>query len=316
MNILFFNLCNIGDTHFSQPFIENIVKNNINYNFSLYCKFNYIIFSDIDRLEIHKNIDSNLLNYIIKYNNFRYNYNTDLNLIIINTWAGVYKENNYTPDADLVFLTKKYYQCIDNINNEFKLNLKYYIELQLPKLPKLTLIDNTKINDFKNIYANFKLIFYYNYLPMSQQNFPIKSMEEHDEIILNLSQSNENIILVPKLSSRIQYHIILNNIKNIIDCNNYFNLIEDNYCSNIYFYTYLTNYCNFVIYYDSGRSFTYINSNINKSNIKIHIANNDCYYKRLIINNPLIPDNLCKLCICFNKNDIIEKLDKYIKNII
>ena len=28
MNILFYNLYNIGDTYFSQPFVSNIVKNN------------------------------------------------------------------------------------------------------------------------------------------------------------------------------------------------------------------------------------------------------------------------------------------------
>ena len=270
MNILFVNLYNIGDTHFSQPFIENIVRNNKDHNFFLYCKFNYIIFKEILNLKILENIDHILLVYISHNNVLPYFYIPINNILIINTWAGAYVVNNHVPDSDLVSLTKRYYNCIDTINQELKINLKYDIELKLPRLPNINI---DKIIEFKDAHKDKKILFYYNYMPESGQGFPLKSMDEHDDIILHLEKLNYKI-LIPKLSEKLSSH----ETNNIIDCNKYFNLTEDNLCTNIYFYTYITMYSDIVIYYDSGRSFTYIHNNISTNNIKIHIG----YFKREI----------------------------------
>ena len=312
MNILFYNLYHIGDTYFLQPFMKNIVMNNPEYKFSIYCDYNYSIFEDIPNLEIIKGINHNILDFMISNNNTPFSFLQNENLLLINTWAGIgalQKYGNHIPDSDLVGLNTFYFKCIDDINNTFQINLKYITKLELPKLPY---IDTCNIKKFKNenieLNPNIKLLFYYNYLAMSGQNMPIKSMDDHDNIIIYLSKLNNYKILVPKLSDNLINYINNNNINNIIDCNIYFNLIEDKTCLNIYYYTYITNYCDIVIYYDSGRSFTYIND-IFINNLKIHIATSNTYYNRLNINNILIPENYVKLLICHNTTDIINNLN-------
>ena len=280
--------------------------------FFLFCKFNHYIFENINKLEILKDIDN--YNLLIINNNKPYFLIND-NLLLINTWAGAHRDiDNNVFDSDLVNLTKQYYKCINNINKEFNLNIKYNTELTLPKLPDINI---DKILEFKNkcykSNKDSKFLFYYNYLPMSDQNFPISSSDDHDDIIIYLSKLENYIIFIPNLSNKLLTYIISNNILNIIDCNIIFNLTVDNNCYNLYYYTYITNYCDTVIYYDTGRSFTYINDNfITNNNNKIHIATNCTYYNKLNINNFLIPTDYVKLFICNNKNDIINNLEKYL----
>ena len=160
MNILFYNLYNIGDTYFSQPFVSNIVKNNPTCTFFLFCKFNHYIFENINKLEILKDIDN--YNLLIINNNKPYFLIND-NLLLINTWAGAHRDiDNNVFDSDLVNLTKQYYKCINNINKEFNLNIKYNTELTLPKLPDINI---DKILEFKNkcykSNKDSKFLFYY-----------------------------------------------------------------------------------------------------------------------------------------------------------
>ena len=70
------------------------------------------------------------------------------------------------------------------------------------------------------------------------------------------------------------------------------------------------------IYYDLGRGFMCMNKTFieeNNKNVRIHLSNNDYYYKTLN-NNILVPDNYLKLVKVKDYNDIIFELQKIILN--
>jgi hypothetical protein len=85
---------------------------------------------------------------------------------------------------------------------------------------------------------------------------------------------------------------------------------------NLYHHSQMAYESDYSIYYDLGRGFMCMNKTFieeNNKNVRIHLSNNDYYYKTLN-NNILVPDNYLKLVKVKDYNDIIFELQKIILN--
>jgi hypothetical protein len=196
---------------------------------------------------------------------------------------------------------------IQDINNEYKLNLYYDGSINRNLLPIVPELNIEQFHKLKQL-SNKKIIFYYNFMPESGQGCPIKNQLEHNEIIIMLSSTH--IVIVPHMDNDLCNYIKESKITTIIFADELLNTLVDTTCKNLYYYAQIANESDIAIYHDSGRSFMYLNKifidNMN-NNLKLHITPGDNYFNALN-NNVLVPKNYVKCIRALNKNEIIQQL--------
>lgn len=294
--ILLINNAHIGDILFSQPLIKKFTNlNSDKYKISFFSLYNDFIFSDIKNLNIiNKNnkytkfLDNEydhpellLLNNIDLsfYKELHYHSHLLINnneTLMINTWIGKGLFQNYTkdnPECNITELHSCFKKSIDELNNIYNIDLKYdYSDEDL--LIELPNVDINNFIEYKKT-INKKIIFYYNYYPRSTQ--PGYTLEEHDEIILQLANKYKEMIIILAKPSKIK-----NICNNILDIINDFNCIETPSCENIVQAVNIAMSCDYVFSFEIGSCFYLINKDFNNKFIgewyMIEINNKGRFY--------------------------------------
>ena len=323
MKIIFSNNCSVGDIYFSQPFIKNIVENNPENDYYFYHQTSSYYFTDILNIK-DVNKDNEFKEYIYKIFNFKinlydlvnidnmssytYRYDKTNNILLICTWLGCLRQKyNSMKECDMISYNKTYKHFINDINTDLNISLIYDNKLSLDVYPCVPKLNIDKYREFIHSNCDKKIIFYYNFLPSSGQQFPVKNIEEHDQIISVLSESNI-VVLTSKNTSFIGN-------KNIFFADDFLENVEYYDAKNFYYHAQMAYESDYSIYFDLGRGFMSMNKTFiedNNSNIRIHITNNEYYYNSLN-NNLLVPKNYMNLIKANNYIDIINKLNNVIQ---
>jgi hypothetical protein len=333
--IIFYNLLHVGDTHFAQPFVKNIIKNNPNNEFYIFHDYNTFSYlneiSSIKDINLYENIKSkiiNILNINLKRTIFNpleiksiheflpegcyYTkiYDPFSKILIINTWVGTFAKMEEIVECNLITYNNYYTNTINEINNIYNLNIVYDNSINLDLFPCISNLEIDSFNNIKNN-TNKKIVFYYNYLARSGQSFPIKNEDEHNYIIKYLSTLY--IIVVPYKSSTLYEYINQTNCTSILFAEDLINIDEFYTCKNLYYYAQMANDSDIAIYFDNGRSFLYANKNfiLNNNNLKIHFSNTEKFYKN-INDERLVPKNYINYFHINIFTDIINYFENYI----
>jgi GR25 family glycosyltransferase involved in LPS biosynthesis len=338
MKVVFSNNCSIGDIYFSQPFIKNIVTNNPEHDYYIYHQTSSYYFTDIlepnikdvNKLPEFKEelckifnfkIDTHKLFNIHNMSSYTYRYDKLNNILLICTWLGALrKKYRGMVECDMLSYNETYNRFITDINQDIssrpESNLqcfKYNDNISLDLYPCVPTLNIDKYREFqklnKDLNKDKKIIFYYNVLPSSGQSFPIKNNKEHDLIISILAENN--IVVVANKNATIS------SMKNVYFADDFLENVEYYDAKNFYHHAQMAYESDYSVYYDSGRNFMYMNKTFileNNKNIRLHLSNNDYYFKTLT-SNLLIPDNYSTLVMVTNCLDIINKLKIIIPNI-
>lgn len=338
INIIFCNFYHIGDTHFAQPFVKNIIKNNPNNEYYIF--HNYNTYSFLNEINELKDINSNLnlkdsilnnifnTNYISdnEYNfsekenihevpkfspDFLTIYNSELKILLINTWIGPLFHQYPIIECNLISYSKSYDILINNINNMYNLNIIYDNSINLDILPNINKIYIETFLNIKNT-INKKIIFYYNYLGKSGQTFIINNEYEHNLVIKYLSL--KYMVIIPYKNKELENYIIENNVISIIFAEDLFDKFEDYSCKNLYYYAQMAYDSDISVYFDTGRNFLYINKNFisdNNNNLRLHFSHDTKYYNAINDEN-IIKKNYVRYINAYNYNDIINYFEKII----
>lgn len=338
ITIIFCNFFHIGDTYFAQPFVKNIIINNPNNdyyifnNYNTYCYLNeisnikdinsnidlkkkiyrilniYIKDSTIDESNLSINEKINICDFLSVYPMFHILYDNKLKMLLINTWIGSIREVYPLIECNLVSYNESNNLIINEVNNLYDLNIKYDNSINLNLLPDFKKIHIISFLILKNnaFNMNKKIIFYYNYIGKSSQEFPIKNEDEHNFIIKELSK--KYIIIVPFKNINLENYILDNNNESIIFAEKLFDFNECYSCKNLYYYAQMANDSDISVYFDNGRSFLYINKTYiinNNNNLRLHFTNNIYYYKN-INDERLVPKNFVTCVKIDHFNEIID----------
>jgi hypothetical protein len=334
ITIIFCNFNHIGDTHFAQPFVKNIINNNPNNQYYIFNNYNTYCYLDqinnLKDIESHSNLKVivfRMLNLDIhnnsrdKYNfsektnictppefksNFLTKYDNEFKILLINTWIGPLIGLYPIIECNLISYHKCYNMLINDINNLYDLNIKYNNNFEIINL--LPFINKMYIEHFSNIKnsTNKKIVFYYNYLAKSGQSLPINTENEHNLVIKHLSL--KYIVIIPYKSIELQDYIKENNVSSIIFGDDLININEFYSCKNLYSYAQMAYDSDISIYFDNGRSFLYINSNFiieKNNNLRLHFANDRRYYD-LLNDEKLVEKDFVKYVEVNNYSDIIN----------
>ena len=281
MLLLFYNIAHIGDLFEIQQIILNIIYCNPDKNIKFYTNYNHFILNDISNNflippdayslpEVH-NFRQRLVNLfyenpLLNYRKVTLNDNTEF--VIINTCLMRLHRFKHVHEMDPISFQESYIMQLDEIRETLGIDIKY-TKLSIPKL--LPYLPNTNIDlflEWKRTNTQ-QTLFYFNYLPQSNQINPCKTMEDHEEVILHLTTINPNlIILVPTFSERIK------GIRNVISCEESFNCVEVVSCENIYKLNKILIECDYSIHFDIGACMTYMNREFfSRKNKLYHIHN-------------------------------------------
>ena len=277
MLIHLFNNFHNGDLLFNEPVVRNLCKNNPHHTFVLFSQYNSYIFKDIPNLTVQLEMQYN--------NNFFF---TIINQehIVFNLWVGALASQYHITGFDIPSLEcnipnyfTSFKKILTYINETYHFNINFdnYSEnTYLPKLP------DTDISDFlswkENRDNNNKLVFYYNYLPQSNQQI---FTEDHSSFIINLASNMPDCtFIVPKSSPEIKNYTLAH--KNLIICEEQFNYKEDITCENLIKNQKILEHCNYSIHFDIGACFYYIcESSKTSDNTILYLTKNTGYYNIL-----------------------------------
>ena len=209
-------------------------------------------------------------------------------------------------EGDLISYNKFYKFFIEKINADLSFNLKYDDTFSLDIYPHVPTLSVDSFRNFKKSCGDKKVIFYHNWLPSSGQKFPIKNVEEHNEVISFLAL--ENIVLIADKKSYI------GNNENVYFADDFVENVEYYDAKNFYYHAQMAYESDYAIYYDSGRNFMYLNKTFiedNNKNKRLHLGNTDYYYDKLN-RNSLVPIDYAKFIMVSDLSDIISELTKNI----
>ena len=332
IKIIFYNFFSIGDTHFAQPFVKNIIDNNGDkFEYCILSNFNFYIYTSIlpdikiIQNDILKDLNVNLSSENLKW--YDYYFFKEQNILFINTWIGnylyilssrkdyfltYYKES--VIECDPVSYIKSYQIMLNIILEKENIKINYNNDplISIPVFPP-----NLDIEDFLNFKknnSNKKIVFINNYYPCSGQKISIHNVEDRICLIDYFIKKNY-IVLLSEYENDLQVYKIENNITNLYFTNVLFKIDINYSCYNIYFCAKVAHNCDVALYFDTGRNFTYINqefideykNNINR-NTKIHFGIDDKFFKPLS-NKIYFPDGYVKFIQAENCHSIIKKLE-------
>ena len=322
MKVVFSNNCSVGDIYFSQPFIKNIVTNNPEHDYYIYHQTTSYYFTeflnikDVNKIPEFKEklyelfdfkIDVHNLINIHNMSSYTYRYDAVNNILLICTWLGCIRDKYpIMIECNMISYNETYCKFINDINRDLSINLNYDNTISLDVYPSIPTLNIDKYRNFKNSHINKTIIFYYNFLPSSGQKFPLKNNEEHNKIISVLAHNN-----IVVLTSRLSYS---GNSNNIYFADDFLENIEYYDGKNLYYYAQMANESDYSIYFDFGRGFMCMNKTFieeNNKNIRIHLSNNEFYYKELNC-NILVPNDYLKLIKVDDYIDVIDTLQNII----
>lgn len=332
IKIVFYNMYNIGDTFFAQPFVKNIIDNNGDqFEYYIMSKFNYFIYQsilpNINIIENHEHfLNENNINLL--FDNYDYYFSNEQKILIINTWIGAYllihcgsqehflthyKEN--IVECDPVSYIKSYQIMLNLIFERENIKINYNND---PLLVVPTFPPNLDINNFLNFRKNNgdkKIVFFNNYYPGSGQPISIENNSADRIRIIDYFIKKNYIVLLSEYEHDLQIYKEQNNVTDLYFAPLIFDMVINTSCYNVYFYAKVAHNCDMALYFDTGKNFTYLNqefideykNNINR-NTKIHFGVDDKYFKALT--NPIyFPDGYVNFIQAENCNSIIEKLE-------
>lgn len=334
IKIVFYNMFNVGDTFFAQPFVKNIIDNNGDqFEYYIVSKFNYFIYqSIIPDINIIVNHDDFLHENNINLsrddlNSYDYYFFNKQNILFINTWIGNYiyihchrKEYFLTyykesmVECDPVSYIKSYQTMLNLILNKENIKINYNNDplLAVPTFPPN--LDINKFLDFKKNNTGKKIVFFNNYYPGSGQILSIHNVDDRIRIIDFFINKNY-IVLLPEYEHYLQVYKEKNNVIDLYFAPVIFDMVINTSAYDVYLYAKIAHNCDLALYFDSGRNFIYINqefideykNNINR-NTKIHFAQTDIYFKP--ISNPVyFPEGYVNYIQASNCDEIIKKLE-------
>lgn len=261
MKICFYNLFQIGDIYFASFFIKAICESNKNINFYYYFKNGDIYFKNIENIKRINTIEEYNGNHISGISKTENLINNDIlnllkcnmdnigaqllninneKILFINTWC--MSKYLLHLEYDIVSAMSSYRNCIQKINNDFNLNIKYDLNCK-------ELLKNTHYNVYYNKYQNISydettLIF--NYIPHSCNNY---NMHHLNNYIKELSKTTKIILTC--------YNIMFKDNPNISFIDNDYNIIPNSSCSNLVEIWEIAIKCNKIIIIPSGCSWTF-----------------------------------------------------------
>lgn len=281
---------NNGDLFFNQPIVKNLCKMNTNHTFTMYCRYNSFIFSDITNLTISHDLAS-----IIHYSNTPF-YRINQDTLAINLWIGALaacRDITHTTIARIECNLEEYVQSlqrllhyIEKVENVSILLEDYHLERYLPVIPS---VDISAFLEWKSTQTK-QLVFYYNYQPKSNQTIPVT---EHDSLLFELCQLYSNFIfIIPSISNTLEDRFRTNKITNYLD-GRQVGYVEDITCRNLAWAQTILDQCDYSIHFDIGACFYYIHAKSKTTKNKcIHVGANDYFYKRFITYYPFVRDKV------------------------
>ena len=295
MRVVLYNPAHIGDMYLNQQILIQFIRCNPTVDIKIFHEYNHYMYNDISNNlmikaedysnSIYSNFKEIVLPAICLENQNSANIHilvVNQNILFINTWIA--SLGTYLPGigmgTDVIPIQNGFIHKIISINHDFDLSLNY-TPLSLFNL--IPYIPKTNIDKFLmwKQQTNKHLIFYYNYFPGANQDFPLKNpAEEHSDILKYIATLYpDSNILVPNLNSDYTPHYDLSQIPNIINCSTMFDCQETLSCENIYKLTYISSLCDSTIVFDMGRCFTCYNQSFAEYKNKIfHISSADSMY--------------------------------------
>jgi hypothetical protein len=295
MHVVLYNPAHIGDTYLNQQILIQFIRCNPTVDIKIFHEYNHYMYNDISNNLMIKAKDYNDSIYSdfketilphIKLDNPKssstHTVVVNKDILFVNTWIaslGAYLPG-ISMGTDVIPIQNGFINKLLNINHDYNLSLNYTplsLYNLIPYIPK-TNID--KFLDWKH-QTNKHLIFYYNYFPGANQDFPLKNAaEEHSDILKYIVAEYPNsYILVPNLSSDNTSKCDVSQIPNIINCSTLFDCQETLSCENIYKLTNISSLCDVSIVFDMGRCFTFYNQSFAEYKNKIfHITSADNMY--------------------------------------
>jgi hypothetical protein len=263
--------------------------NNPDHEFTMFCKNNSYILSDIPRLITHSTI-ANFVNRV--YDLFFF---IDENTIAINIWIGALAAHPSITNTTLEKIEcdlEEYVFAFTNLLNYMKDHHNIHIKLEEYHTSRFSpIIPPTQIDEFDTWYYgrhdNNKLVFYYNFYPKSNQKVPVV---EHDTLMKEIIREHSSItFLLPTITSELEEFIKKNKITNAIDCSKQFNCPENITSETLSKFEKIAEKCDYSVHFDIGGCLFYCNDHLHLGRNKvIHFSITDFFYKRLIKNCPAI----------------------------
>jgi hypothetical protein len=293
MKIYLYNLFNNGDIFFNQPIIRNLCMNNPDHEFTMFCKNNSFILSNIPRLTTQLSVSNFVKNVYDIY------FFIDENTIAINVWIGALAAHHNITNTTLekiecnleeyVFAFKNILNYIKNQHNISIALDDYSISEFSPILPPVC------IDEFSTWYDgrkdNNKLVFYYNFYPKSNQKVPVI---DHDSLLKELLKEHSSIIFIlPTVSQELEEFIKKNGITNVMDCSKQFNCPEKVSSEALSKFQKIAEKCDYSVHFDIGGCLFYCHDQLHLTKSKVlHFSITDFFYKRLVKNCPAIKDKV------------------------
>jgi len=285
MKILLYNTYHNGDLFFNQSIVRTLCKKNPNHSFTVVCRYNSYIFSEIQNLTISHDVQE----FISRESNLYFV--IDNETIAINIWIGALFMNPAITNTTLPDLecnmsgyVKAFQSVLFHIHHELDIKIEvdeYDTMTYMPIIPK------TDMSLFQDWYHNRDTtrtyVFYYNYLPKSGQYIPIQN---HDVFVFELANIYpHHTFLIPTISPELEMKLHESDIKNVIDCYKQFGLHENITCDNLCALERILQVCDYSIHFDIGACFYYLNqSSITSKNTIIHVGKDSYYYDNMYTN--------------------------------
>jgi hypothetical protein len=290
MKIFLYNAYNNGDLFFNQPIVKNLCVMNPNHSFTMCCRYNSFIFSDIDQLVITHDMTPFMHHIHVPF------FMIGPDTLAINLWIGALAacpEITNTAVARIECNLEEYVRSFQKLLNYIEQQTNHPILLQdfdldtyLPVIPR---VDISTFLVWKSTQTK-TLVFYYNYQPKSNQTIPVT---DHDSLLYELCQFYPNcMFIIPSVSVALEERFRKNNLFNYLDCTK-FDCKEDSTCKNLAMLEAIREECNYSIHFDIGACFYYINTkSITSKNKCIHVGANDYFYNRFITYYPFLKDKV------------------------
>ena len=275
MRVVLYNPAHIGDMYLNQQILIHFIRCNPTVDIKIFHEYNHYMYNDISNNlmikaeDYNDSIYSDFKETILPHmqldnpkSSSTHTFIVNKEILFVNTWIA--SLGAFLPfvsmGIDVIAIQEGFINKIHSINQQFSLSLQYTplsLFNLIPYIPK-TNID--KFLTWKE-QTNKKLIFYYNYFPGANQDFPLKNpAEEHSDILKFMATKYPDYyILVPNLKSEFTSQSDLSEIPNIINCSTMFDCQETLSCENIYKLTYISSLCDLTIVFDMGRCFTFYN---------------------------------------------------------
>lgn len=295
MRVVLYNPAHIGDMYLNQQILIQFIRCNPTVDIKIFHEYNHYMYNDVSnnlmiKAEDYNNpvfsdFKENILPTLKLEDQNSASFHVEVvnqNTLFINTWIASLGEflPGISMGTDVIRIQDGFINKIHQINKDYNLSLQYTPLSLFDLIPYIPKSNIDKFLEWKK-QTNKLLIFYYNYFPGANQDFPLKNIaEEHSDILKCMANEYpDGYILVPNLGSDNTSKCDVSHIPNIINCSTLFDCQETLSCENIYKLTDISSLCDITITFDMGRCFTFYNQSFaNNKNKIFHITSDDNMY--------------------------------------